>query len=323
MKKWYKIQKKKKEKREEKMIYDMIIIGGGPAGVTSAIYGLRANKKVLILEKEVIGGKIVSSPLIENYPGIEEVKGAQLSEKLYQQVLNFGGEIKIEEVVEIKPKGKIKEVITPNKKYEAYTIILATGTKYKKLGLDKEEDLIGKGISFCAVCDGFFYKNKTVAVIGGGNTAVANALELTNVCKKVYIIQMLEKLTAEPILINQLEQKENIEILYQTKVEKIKGEEKVTGIEMIREGVKEELAVDGIFIAIGQIPETQMRENGDIKKDQSKYIEVNQDYMTNQEGIYAAGDCVSKKVRQLTTAINDGTIAALSAIEYINQIEKE
>lgn len=322
-KEMYKIQKKNIRKEKINMIYDMIIVGGGPAGITAAIYGLRANKKVLVLEKEAVGGKIISSPLVENYPGIEEVKGAELSEKLYKQVTNFGGEIIPEEVIEIREKDKIKEVITKNRKYQSYTVILATGTKYKKLGLEKEENLIGRGISFCAVCDGLFYKNKKVAVIGGGNTAVANVLELANICQKVYLIQLLENLTAEPILIRKLQEKENIEVLYQTKVTKILGEEKVTGIEIEKAEKTEKLILDGIFLAIGQIPETEIIEEKLIKKDRFKYIQVNEDYMTNQKGIFAAGDCVSKKVRQLTTAINDGTIAALSAVEYINQMEKK
>lgn len=302
------------------MKYEIIIIGGGPAGITAGIYALRANKKILILEKTGIGGKIISSPLIENYPGIKEIKGLELSENLYKQIIELGGEIKNEEVIKIEDQGKIKKVITKNETYECIAIIIATGTQYKTLGLEKEEQFIGKGISFCAVCDGNFYKGKAVAVIGGGNTAITNALELTNICEKVYIIQISDSLTAEPILINQLKEKQNVEILYKTSIKRIIGEEKLSGIEIEKNGQNSILTIDGVFVSIGQIPETNIAKQAKIEVNQEEYINVNENYMTNQKGIFAAGDCTSKKVRQLTTAVNDGTIAALTAIEYINHL---
>lgn len=304
------------------MIYDMIIIGGGPAGVTVSIYGLRANQNVLLIEKEIIGGKVASSPLIENYPGIGKIKGIELSENFEQQVTNLGGEVIQKEVIAIQGKEKIKKVKTKEGIYEGQTIILALGTKYKKLGIENEDKLIGKGISFCAVCDGFFYKNKTVAVIGGGNTAIANALELANLCPKVYVLQKLDHLTAEPILINQLKEKKNVEILYDVSVRKFIGEQVLTGLEMERNEKKEILEVEGVFLAIGQIPETNFVKDS-INMDEAGYILVDQDCRTNQTGIFAAGDCVSKKIRQLTTAVNDGTIASLSAIQYLEQYPKE
>lgn len=304
------------------MIYDMIIIGGGPAGVTVSIYGLRANQKVLLIEKEIIGGKVASSPLIENYPGIGKIKGIELSENFEQQVTNLGGEVIPKEVIAIQGKEKIKKVKTKDGIYEGQTIILALGTKYKKLGIENEDKLIGKGISFCAVCDGFFYKNKTVAVIGGGNTAIANALELANLCPKVYVLQKSDHLTAEPILINQLKEKKNVEILYDVSVRKFIGEQVLTGLEMERNEKKEILEVEGVFLAIGQIPETNFVKDS-INMDEAGYILVDQDCRTNQTGIFAAGDCVSKKIRQLTTAVNDGTIASLSAIQYLEQYPKE
>lgn len=304
------------------MEYDILIIGGGPAGICAAIYALRANKKVLLLEKEVVGGKIISTPFIENYPGILEIKGMDLSENLNKQVIAFGGEIKMEKVIKIEQIQNKQQVITTSGKYIASAIILATGTKYKRLGIENEEKWIGKGISFCATCDGFFYQNKVVAVIGGGNTAVVNALELAANCKKVYLIQVLEKLTAEPILINQLEEEKKVEVFYQTSVKSYIGEEKLEGIELQKGEKIEKLSVEGVFLAIGQIPENEFIE-GFIQTNQDGYIKVDTDFRTNQKGVFAAGDCIEKQVRQLTTAVNDGTIAALKAIEYLNTKNKE
>lgn len=304
------------------MEYDILIIGGGPAGICAAIYALRANKKVLLLEKEVVGGKIISTPFIENYPGILEIKGMDLSENLNKQVIAFGGEIKMEKVIKIEQIQNKQQVITTSGKYIASAIILATGTKYKRLGIENEEKWIGKGISFCATCDGFFYQNKVVAVIGGGNTAVVNALELAANCKKVYLIQVLEKLTAEPILINQLEEENKVEVFYQTSVKSYIGEEKLEGIELQKGEKIEKLSVEGVFLAIGQIPENDFIE-GFIQTNQDGYIKVDTDFRTNQKGVFAAGDCIEKQVRQLTTAVNDGTIAALKAIEYLNTKNKE
>lgn len=299
------------------MKYDILIIGGGPAGMTAAIYALRANKTVLIMEKEVIGGKIASSPLIENYPGIQEIKGIDLSEQLQEQVTKLGGEIRMEEALKIEEDGKDKVVVTKTGSYRGKTVIVATGTRYKMLGLEKEKNFLGRGISFCATCDGFFYKRKTVAVIGGGNTALTNAQELANICQKVYILQMLDYLTAEPILIKRIQEKKNVEIIYGISITSWIGKEKIEGIEIEKAGKKEIIKVDGVFLAIGQIPETKVV-TPKMHINEKEYIEANGDMSTNIEGVFAAGDCVSKPVRQLTTAVNDGTIAAISAITYID-----
>ena len=299
------------------MKYDILIIGGGPAGMTAAIYALRANKTVLIMEKEVIGGKIASSPLIENYPGIQEIKGIDLSEQLQEQVTKLGGEIHMEEALKIEEDGKDKVVVTKTGSYRGKTVIVATGTRYKMLGLEKEKNFLGRGISFCATCDGFFYKGKTVAVIGGGNTALTNAQELANICQKVYILQMLDYLTAEPILIKRIQEKKNVEIIYGISITSWIGKEKIEGIEIEKAGKKEIIKVDGVFLAIGQIPETKIV-TPKMHINEKEYIEANGDMSTNIEGVFAAGDCVSKPVRQLTTAVNDGTIAAISAITYID-----
>lgn len=311
------VNKISNKKVENKMEYDIIIIGGGPAGITSAIYALRADKKVLIIEKEAIGGKISSAPLVENYPGIKEINGFELSQKLREQIISLNGEIQTGEVVKIINEEKEKIVITRNKEYKCNSIIISTGTKYKKLELENEEKFIGKGISFCATCDGFFYKNKIVAVIGGGNSAVANAIELSNICEKVYLIQILEHLTAEPMLIDKLNEKKNVEIIYQAVVNKILGEEKLTGIEINEKSKQKIVEIDGMFLSIGQIPETDIFKNM-LKTDKYGYLDTNENCMTNIEGIFVAGDCAKKKIRQLTTAVSDGTIAALNAIEYID-----
>ena len=300
------------------MKYDIIIIGCGPAGMTSAIYALRSGKSVLILEKESIGGQIASSPLVENYPGYSSISGAELSNNLYEQVLNLGGQIELEEVVEIKV-GKEKEVITTDNSYLADAIIIATGAKHRLLGLENEQELIGNGIHFCVSCDGAFYKDKTVCVIGGGNSAVINALTLSDICKNVIVVQNLSDLTAEKKLANKLKDKKNVEIFYNSKVKEIIGENELKAI-VIENALEQEIETDGMFISIGLVPESDFIKNL-IKVNNYNYIESDNSCNTNIEGIFVAGDVRSKKVRQLTTAVNDGTIAALEAIEYIDNLK--
>lgn len=300
------------------MKYDIIIIGCGPAGMTSAIYALRSGKSVLILEKESIGGQIASSPLVENYPGYSSISGAELSNNLYEQVINLGGEIALEEVIEIKV-GKEKEVITTDNTYSASAIIIATGAKHRLLGLPNEKELIGNGIHFCVSCDGAFYKDKTVCVIGGGNSAVINALTLSDICKKVIVIQNLSDLTAEKKLASKLKEKQNVEIHYNSKVKEIIGEDELKSI-IIENALEQEIEIDGMFISIGLVPESNFIKNL-IKVNNYNYIESDNSCNTNIEGIFVAGDVRSKKVRQLTTAVNDGTIAAIEAMEYIDNLK--
>lgn len=300
------------------MKYDIIIIGCGPAGMTSAIYALRSGKSVLILEKESIGGQIASSPLVENYPGYSSISGAELSNNLYEQVLNLGGEIELDEVIEIKV-GKEKEVITTSKSYTCDAIIIATGARHRLLGLPNEQELIGNGIHFCVSCDGAFYKDKTVCVIGGGNSAVTNALTLSDICKKVIVVQDLGELTAEKKLVNRLKEKENVEIHYNSKVKEIIGEDELEAI-VIENVLEQEIKTDGMFISIGLVPQSNFIKNL-IKVNNYNYIESDSSCSTNIEGIFVAGDVRSKKIRQLTTAVNDGTIAAIEAIEYIDNLK--
>ena len=301
------------------MKYDIIIIGCGISGMTAAIYALRSDKSVLILEKESIGGQISSSPLIENYPGYQKISGMELSNNLYEQVINLGGVIELEEVTEIKI-GKEKEVITTDNTYKSDAIIIATGAKHRLLGLENEINLIGNGIHFCVTCDGAFYKDKDVCVVGGGNSAVTNALMLSDICKNVYIIQNLDDLTAEKTLKDRISKKENVTIYYESSVKEIKGEEELEEIVISTKDEKEKkLKVDGMFISIGLEPQSNFVKQL-LKVNNFDYIESDENCMTNIKGIFVAGDVRSKKVRQLTTAVNDGTIAAIEAVEYINNL---
>lgn len=297
-------------------MFDVVIVGAGPAGMTAAIYLKRANKSVLVLEKEGIGGQIASSSLVENYPGYSSISGAELSNNMYEQVTNLGVDIELEEVLSIK-KDKTFTIVTDSNTYEAKSVIIATGAKYRLLGLENETNLIGGGIHFCVACDGAFYKEKVVAVIGGGNSAGVNAITLADICKKVYIIQNLETLTCEEALKKELLQKENVEVKYNTLVSKINGDEKLESIEITGDNKKETLVIDGMFVAIGQTPQSALVKDM-LKLDNYNYIETNE-CETTVEGLFVAGDCRVKKVRQLTTAVNDGTLAATLAINYLNK----
>lgn len=298
-------------------MYDCIIIGAGPAGLTAAIYLLRENKKIKIIEKETIGGKITSSARVDNYPGFKSISGSELANKLFEQVTNLGGEIDIEEFQKIN-NDKIKEVITDEGTYQTKSIIIATGTYFNTLKIADEDKFLGNGISFCTVCDGAFYKDKVVAVVGGGNTAIINAIYLSTLAKKVYLIVREDTIRGEKVNIDELLTKENIEIIYNSEVTKYLGDTSIKGIVIKNKDNTKELAVDGIFLAIGQVPETK-KVNNLLNLDKYNYIEAKEDCQTNIAGIFAAGDVRSKKVRQLTTATNDGTIAALNVINYLNE----
>lgn len=295
-------------------MYDAIIIGCGPAGMTSAIYLARQNKKVLILEKETIGGQISSSPLVENYPGYISISGSELSNNMFDQVMNLGVDFELEEVIEIKD-GKTKKVITTDNTYETKTVIIATGCKYRLLGLDNETNLIGKGIHFCVSCDGAFYKEKTVAVIGGGNSAVINALSLSEICKKVYVIQNLDDLTSEKNLADKLRSKENVEIIVSSVVSKINGEDQLESIEINNDKT---IKLDGMFISIGMVPQNSFVKDL-INLDKYNYVD-SIDCKTNIPGIFVAGDLRTKPYRQVTTAVNDGTISANLVLDYLNKM---
>lgn len=293
-------------------MYDLIIVGAGPAGLTSALYALRANKKVLILEARCYGGQIINANVIENYPGIDRISGFDFATNLYNQVLKLGGIIKYEIVNKIE---KDKIVITNKSKYEGKAVIIATGAINRKLNIDNEEKLIGKGVSYCATCDGNLYKDKVVAVVGGGNTALEDALYLADIVNKVYLIHRREEFRGERKYLNELKNKHNVDFVLNTEVEKINGSEKLESIIIKnKQNESKELKIDGLFIAIGQIPNNEAFSDI-VDIDDNGYIKTLDGVHTKTEGIYVAGDTRVKDLRQLTTAVSDGSIAATLAIK--------
>lgn len=299
-------------------MYDIIIVGAGPAGLTAAIYAKRASKRVLVLEARNYGGQIINTLDIENYPANEHISGFDFATNLYNQAKNLGTEIIFEKVIQINNKENEKEVITTKNKYITKAIILATGSENRKLGLQNENELVGKGVSYCATCDGAFYKNKCVAVVGGGNTALEDALYLSDIANKVYLIHRRSEFRGEEVTVNNLKEKENIEFIYNSNITKLNANEKLESIEITNSnGTTRTIQIDGLFIAIGRIPENENFSKL-IKLDDNGYIVASENCHTNISGIFVAGDNRTKEVRQLVTATSDGAIAAMEAIKYIN-----
>ncbi len=298
-------------------MYDIIIIGAGPAGLTAAIYGRRAEKSVLVIEKGVFGGQVTFSPKIENYPGFGELTGTQLADKMVEHAISLGAEFEMETVTAIRD-GEIKEVVTENGSFRGKTVIIATGAAHRHLGVAGEEKYLGNGISFCAVCDGAFYAGQDVTVIGGGNSALQEAILLSATSKKVTIIQNLPTLTGEEALQNILKAKENVEIICSSVVSGFTGENTLEGIIIKNADTGEETTIpcNGCFVAIGLIPATDFI-RGDIKLNFYGYVDANESCRTDMDGVFVAGDCRSKEIRQITTATADGATAALAAIKYI------
>ena len=299
-------------------MYDIIIVGAGTAGLSAAIYGVRAGKRVLVLEANVYGGQIINPPEIENYPGIKHISGFEFATNLYEQAKDLGAEIKLEKVVEIKSEQEATSVMTEQEVYTAKSIILATGAKNRPLGLAKEQEWIGRGISYCATCDGAFFKGKEVAVNGGGNTALEDALFLSNYCSNVSIIHRRDTFRGEEKLLQSLKEKANVSFILNATIDELLGEDKLEGLKIKNNITKEEqhLSISGLFIAIGQMPENLVFSNI-IELDDSGYIKGAENCKTNIEGIFVAGDTRTKQVRQLATAASDGAIAGLAACEYI------
>lgn len=299
-------------------MYDIIIVGAGTAGMSAAIYGLRAGKKVLLIEEKTYGGQIINTPEVENYPGIKKVSGFEFATNLYQQAKDLGAEIVYEKAEQIKDGDGIKQVITNKNTYEAKSIIIATGAKNRPLNLEKEKEFTGAGVSYCATCDGMFFRGRDVAVVGGGSTALEDAGFLSNYCNKVYVIHRRDSFRGENRLLSNLKQKENVIFVLNSNVVELIGEKQLEGIivENAVENSRKELKVSGLFIAIGQMPDNE-RFSDLVHIDEKGYIQANESCRTNADGIFTAGDCRTKTVRQLTTAASDGAVAALAACEYI------
>ena len=297
-------------------MYDVIVIGAGVAGLTSAIYLRRANKNVLVLESTSYGGQIINANNIENYPGYLHISGFDLATNLYNQARELGTEIKFEKVLEVSI-GKNKKVITNKNQFRTKSIIIATGCENRKLDLPGEDELVGKGVSYCATCDGNFYKGKEVAVVGGGNTAIEDALYLANICKKVYLIHRRDSFRAFEREVELLKSKENVIFILNSNITKINGKDKLESIEVTSKEEKKLINIDGLFIAIGKEPFTEIFKN-DIKLNSDGYIKSHNG-LTNRKGVFAAGDVCEKQLRQLVTATSDGAIAAMEAIKYLNK----
>ncbi len=300
-------------------IYDVIIIGGGPAGYTAALYAARAGLDTLVIEKMAAGGQMTLTGDIDNYPGFEEgVDGFTLGMKMQQSAERFGANTEYDEVVAVDFNEKIKKITTYSKEFLTKTVIIATGADPKKLGLNEEETLTGRGVHYCAHCDGRFYKDKTVAVVGGGNSAVSDALYLSNLAKKVYLIHRRDSLKATQIYLAPLNSAQNIEFLWNNKLNGINFDNKVIGakIENLKTGKVGDLAVDGVFISIGRKPLTHLFEDV-INLDEYGYIIADETTKTNIDGVYAVGDVRTKMLRQVVTAVADGAVAVHFAEEYI------
>lgn len=302
-------------------MYDIIIIGGGPAGLTAAVYARRANKTVLVIEKSTFGGQITYSPNVENIPGFLSISGNDFAEKLTDQVLELGADVEISDVVSVRHNSTdYFTVLTEDGEYSSKTVILSTGAKHRVLNLNNEKRFLGNGISFCAVCDGAFYKNKDVVVVGGGNSALQEALLLSEVVNNVTIIQNLPQLTGESLLCEKVMSKENISVIFNCTVLDYLGESELNGL-LIKSNMTQnvsEIKCSGIFLAIGLEPQNDNFSDL-VCLDNSGYIITTDDCKTNIEGVFAAGDCRKKSVRQVVTATSDGAVAALSACNFLDK----
>lgn len=302
-------------------MHDIVIIGAGPAGLTAALYGLRADKSVLVLEKETFGGQITFSPKVENYPSLMQVSGNEFAEMLLEQVMSHGADIEMATAEKIEKKDGFFTVVTNYGSFDGKTVIIAAGSKHRHLGIEREDELIGEGVSYCAVCDGAFYNGRDVAVIGGGNTALQEAVMLSEYCNKVYVIQNLATMTGEGRLVAKLTERENVSFIFNSVVTELIGGERLEAIKIhnTEENTDSEIKLDGIFVAIGQVPENAPFADVADLNDYG-YIDAAEDCLTKTEGIFVAGDCRSKRVRQITTATGDGAVAALAACRYIDSL---
>lgn len=306
------------------MIYDVIIVGSGPAGLAAAIYAQRARLNTLVLEKEYVsGGQVVNTYEVDNYPGLPGINGFEMGMKFREHAEKLGAQFVTTEVsnIELEEEGNVKVIYTDTEIYKSKTVVLAMGASHRKLGIPGETELTGMGVSYCATCDGAFFKGRTVAVVGGGDVAVEDAIFLTRVCKKVYLIHRREELRAAAVLQEALKKCENVEFIWNSEVKSIAGEDSVDCLKLYnnKEETETVLDVDGVFIAVGTIPNT-----GIIAKilqlDKNNYIIASEDGKTEIPGIFAAGDLRTKQLRQIVTAVSDGANVITSAQEYLNTL---
>lgn len=303
---------------ENKKQYDVIIIGGGPGGYGAALYTSRANLSTLVLEKYAPGGQMGTTEIVENYPGFTDgINGFELGMQMKQGAERFGVETKIAEVLRVELEKKPKIVVTSEDTYEAKAVILAMGAYPRELGLANEKSLRGRGISYCATCDGMFYRKKTVVIVGGGNTAVADALFLSKICEKVYLVHRRNELRASKTYMDSLKQTENIEFIWNSEVIEVMEDQVVTGIKIKNniDGTVKEVCCNGVFVAIGNVPNTELVK-GQITLDENGYVLADETTKTNIDGVYAVGDLRKKPLRQIVTAVADGAVASKYVEEY-------
>ena len=303
--------------------YDIIVAGAGPAGLTAAIYARRAGKSVLVLEKDTFGGQITHSPLVENYPGFPAISGSEFADRLMDQVISLGAEFDVDGVLDVIDTGTFKTVVSESgKEYRARAVIAAAGAKHRTLGLMREREFTGRGVSYCVLCDGAFFAGKEVAVIGGGNSALQDAVQLAEICKKVTVVQNLAFLTGEAALVENLKARDNVEFIFNSVVSGLEGDDELVAITLqeTEKASQRRYPVNGIFVAIGQAPENTPFA-GVCAIDERGYIVSGEDCTTVTPGVFVAGDCRTKTVRQITTATGDGAAAALAACRYIDSMK--
>ncbi|MBQ7713957.1 MAG: FAD-dependent oxidoreductase [Oscillospiraceae bacterium] len=300
-------------------MYDVIIIGGGPAGLTAAVYARRAGKSVLVLEKDAFGGQIAQSPRVENYPGFASISGAELADAMLAQAMEQGAEVELEEASAVRVDGGVKTVVCASgAAFEGRALILAAGAKPRMLGLAREAELTGSGVSYCAVCDGAFYKDRAVAVVGGGSSALQDALLLSETCARVYLVHRRDSFRGEQALADALRARMNVEFVLNARVTELLGAGELTGVTVEQEGGTRTLAVEGLFVAVGTEPELAAFAPL-LRLDAAGCADAGEDCLTPTAGVFVAGDCRKKAVRQLTTATADGAVAALAAVEWLDR----
>ena len=298
---------------------DIIVIGGGPAGLTAAVYARRAGKSVLVLEKDALGGQITWSPKVENYPAVPAVSGMDLGNRMAEQAMDMGAEVEIDEVRRIEDFGSHKRVYGSfGTEYDARAVILAAGARPRKLGLKREDELVGSGVGYCAVCDGAFFKGQAVAVNGGGNSALQDAVLLSDLCSRVYLVHRRDSFRGEEALADQLRGKENVEFVLNAVITELKGDSELSGITVEQDGVQREIPVSGLFVAIGHEPDLAALADF-LDRDAQGYAASDEGCLTKTEGFFVAGDCRRKKIRQVTTAAADGAVAALAACAWLDR----